>query len=124
MLQIGIKNRLTLVVEEKDTASYYCSGFLEVFSTPAMITNMEKCCLLSVKDYLGIGEDTVGTVVEVNHLRATPISAEVLIESELIEIEGRKLKFKVIASDNKGIIGEGFHTRFIIDVNKFLKKLS
>ena len=123
-MQIGITHTLTLTVTEKDSAKTYGSGTLDVFATPAMIALMERTAMESVAEYLAEDEATVGTAVNVQHLSATPIGCTVTCQSELTEIDGRKLTFKVTASDNKGVIGEGIHTRFIIKTEKFLAKAS
>jgi predicted thioesterase len=69
------------------------------------------------------GQNTVGTEICVKHIKATPIGDVVYAEAELIEVEGRKLIFKVSAWDNEGEIGSGTHTRFIIDSKRFMDKL-
>ena len=120
MLKTGIKLTLSEIVTNNKTAKAFGSGELEVYATPAMITLMEKTSATLVKDYLSEGEGTVGTLVNVNHTSATPEGMTVKCESELIEIDRKKLVFKVIAFDDKGQIGEGLHERFIIDNEKFL----
>ena len=123
-MKTGLTNTITLTVTPKDSAKAYGSGTLDVFATPAMIALMERTAMDSVAEYLAEDEATVGTEVNVKHLSATPIGCEVTCQSELIEADGRKLTFKVIASDNKGIIGEGTHQRFIVKKEKFLAKAS
>lgn len=121
-MEIGIKNTLTLTVDEKDTAAAHGSGTLKVFATPAMIALMEKTAMESVSDFLNEGEATVGTLINVKHISATPIGCRVTCESELIEVDGRRLVFKVRAFDNGGDIGEGVHERFIVKSEKFFEK--
>ena len=123
-MQTGITNTTTLTVTEKDTAKAHGSGTLDVFATPAMIALMENTAMTSVAPYLSEDEATVGTDLTVKHLSATPVGCTVTCQSELVETDGRKLTFKVTASDNKGTIGEGTHTRFIIKTEKFLAKAS
>ncbi len=121
-MEIGIKNTLTLTVGEKDTAAAHGSGTLKVFATPAMIALMEKTAMESVSDFLNEGEATVGTLINVKHISATPIGCRVTCESELIEVDGRRLVFKVRAFNNGGDIGEGVHERFIVKSEKFFEK--
>ena len=87
-----------------------------------MITLMERTCRLSVQPYLDAGFETVGTHVDVSHVSATPEGMKVWCNSELVEIDGRRLVFKVVARDDKGIIGEGTHERFIVNVSRFQAK--
>ena len=103
-------------------ACHIGSGTVRVFATPLMITLMERTCRLSVQPYLDEGFETVGTHVNVSHVSATPEGMKVWCDSELIGIDGRKLTFRVVAQDAKGIIGEGTHERFIVNVTRFQAK--
>ena len=122
MLTIGLKAVNTLMVDQSNTASTLGSGELPVFATPAMIALMENTAAGSVKPYIDPEESTVGTLLNVKHLSASPIGMEIRCESELIEIDRKKLVFHVTAYDTTGLIGEGTHERFIISKDKFLAK--
>lgn len=122
MVKIGLKGHAEIVVETKDTARAYGSGALEVFATPAMIALMEKAALTSVQNFLDEGDFTVGTSINVKHLSATAISKKVYAESELIEIDRKRLLFSIKAFDDAGMIGEGTHERFIVNGEKFKSK--
>lgn len=122
MLETGIKGHREGVVQEHQTATHIDSGNVRVFATAMMIAMMEKTCLESVRPFLEEGQDTVGTYVDVSHCSATPVGMKVWADSTLVEIDRRRLRFKVAAYDEKGLIGEGYHERFIIDVQKFLSK--
>jgi len=122
-IQAGIKGEQKLIVSEKDTASQYGSGLIDVFATPAMIGLMESTAQQSVMAFLPDNHITLGTEVNIKHLKATPVGKEVSCFSELISVEGRQLVFKLSAYDDKGEIGNGFHTRVIVDKTKFLQKL-
>ncbi len=124
MLETGIKGTQKITVDSTNTASKYKSGHLDVFATPAMIALMEYTASESVAPFMEEGMDTVGTHIDVSHIKATPIGKEVICTSELIEIDRKRLVFKVKASDETGIIGTGTHERFIINVEKFLSKLN
>ncbi len=124
MLEIGLKGSLTETVSESLTASHIGSGTVRVLATPMMIALMEMCSMKTVKPYLEEGQDTVGTHVNVSHVSATPVGMEVRFECELIEIDRRRLAFKVAAYDERGLIGEGLHERFVIDVEKFSAKVN
>ncbi len=124
MLEKGIKGFGELVVNESNTAEALGSGSLAVLATPSMIALMEKTSRLSVDPFLEEGQSTVGTLVNVKHLSATPVGMKVTCNTELVEIDRRRLVFHVECSDEKGLIGEGDHERFIIDAEKFMSKAS
>lgn len=121
-MQIGIKGRAETVVSETNTAKSMDSGSLEVFSTPYMIALMEHAAAISVEAELDEGMSTVGTHLDISHDAASPLGMKVWAESELIEIDGRRLVFEVKAFDECGMIGHGRHERFIIKADKFLAK--
>ena len=122
MLQAGIKGRQQVTVSEKNSARTMGSGTLDVFATPAMVALMEETCWKSVQDELEEGQGTVGIHLDVAHSAATPLGMTVTCESELTAVEGRKLTFRVTARDEKDVIGEGTHLRFIIENEKFQEK--
>lgn len=119
----GLSLRQTKKVTHDDTAARYGSGFLEVFATPAMVAFMEYTSLMAVQPFLEPGYGTVGTALNISHLRATPVGMNLECVASLSEINGNYLTFNVIVSDETGKIGEGTHTRFIIDETRFMKKL-
>jgi predicted thioesterase len=112
----------TMVVERAHIASEIGSGSVEVLATPMMIALMEAAAVDAVQEYLPEGWTTVGTRVDVEHLRATPLGGVVTAEASLVKREGRVLKFAVTASDNTGIIGQGNHQRHIIDLDRFMER--
>lgn len=121
-LEVGIKGQASEIVNDKNTASFLQSGSLEVYATPAMIALAEKASCLCVDSYLEDGFSTVGTKIDVEHLSATPLGIKVEAFSELIEIEGKKLTFKLEIKDEIGLIGKGIHERYLINIEKFLAK--
>jgi fluoroacetyl-CoA thioesterase len=103
------------------------AGFADmppVFATAFMVGFMEWTCIEALKPYLEAGERTVGTHVDMSHVAATPVGFTVTAEVELIAVEGRKLRFKVVCRDETDVIGEGFHERAIVDNAKFLARLA
>ena len=122
-LTIGGTFTSELVVEEKHTAAAFGSGNLLVFSTPMMIGLMENAALNCAALGLEEGFSTVGTYLDVKHLAATPLGQKVTAIAELIEIDHKKLTFKVVAFDPIEKIGEGIHGRYIIDSKKFLERV-
>ena len=121
-MKVGIKNQIKKTVVEELTAKVMGSGRLDVFATPAMVAMMEEAAHTSVENELEEGQGTVGTSMKVSHLAATPVGMEVTCESELVEVDGRKLVFEIKAMDEAGLIGEARHERFIIENEKFLAK--
>lgn len=121
-LEIGIKGSSSCTVTLNDTAKALGSGGLDVLSTPKLIALMENAALLSVRPYLEEGSDTVGTLLNVKHLAATPVGMTVRAEAELIEIDRRRMVFSVKAWDEVELVGEGTHERFIVDMEKFTNK--
>jgi predicted thioesterase len=122
MITPGIKGHIEQIVSEQLCADKIGSGLVKVFATPMMIALMEQTCNESVTPYLEAGQGTVGTHINVSHCAATPVGMKVWCDSELIDVDRRRLTFKVTAFDEKGLIGEGTHERFIIDTAKFQQK--
>ena len=118
----GLRGIAETAVTPENTAAAAGSGALPVFATPCMIGLMENAAMLSVQPYLEEGQGSVGTRIEVSHLAATPVGLRVRAESELLEVDRRRLVFRVSAYDERGLIGEGTHERFIIDKERFLEK--
>ena len=121
-MEIGAKFKVTIKVEEKDTAMAHGSGTLAVLATPRMIALMEESAYKCIDKYLEEGQSSVGTYLDVKHLAATPVGMEAYAESEVIEVDGRRVVFSVKAYDEKGLIGEGKHERFIVFSEKFVAK--
>ena len=123
-LNQGIKGYKEMTVVFEATAARFGSGLVEVFATPAMVALMEGTCQFSIQELLPDGYITVGTSVNIRHLKATPMNKKVWCESELIRVDGRRLSFKVEAWDEAGKIGEGTHDRFIVHAKTFMEKLA
>jgi predicted thioesterase len=124
LLQPGLTGESTERVTEDNTAESWDSGGLPVYSTPSMIALIELAAINAVDKMLPGGWSTVGTALDVKHLAATPMGLEVRATAELLEIDGRRLRFKVEAFDSLDKIGEGYHDRFIIENEKFIKKIA
>ena len=123
MIEIGIKGHKEQIVTPEMSAARVGSGLVDVFATPMMVALIEQTCYESVLPHLDVGQGTVGTLVNVSHLSATPIGRRVWCDSELTEVDRRRLVFSVKAYDEAGLIGEGTHERFVIDTAKFMDKL-
>jgi len=122
-LTVGMRGEASLVVGEAQTAAAFGAGGVLVLGTPVMIGLMENAAWQLVQPELPEGESTVGTLVNVRHLAATPIGGHVVATAELIEIDDRRLVFRVSARDDTQLIGEGTHERFRIVLERFLARL-
>lgn len=122
-LSPGLKAEVRRKVTPDITARHLGSGNVEVLATPAMIALMEQAAVRAVDPLLPEGQKTVGVAVEVKHLAPTPVGMEVSARAEFIEVDGRKLLFKVEAHDEKEKVGEGLHRRVIIDVERFASRV-
>ena len=123
-LSNGVRGTREVLVTDENTAKALGSGGLAVYATPAMITQMEFCAAESVQPFLPEGSSTVGTRIDIKHLSATPVGMVVRCETELIEIDRRRLVFSCRAYDDAGLVGEGTQERFIVDNTKFMEKVS
>ena len=131
-MKLGAAKERTITVSSNQTTSFLWEGE-NVLSTPSMISEMEETCRMLLKEQVIPDRqwDSVGTVVEVKHLAATPVGAEVTLKARVTSFEGRRVMFEVQAFDRLEKIGEGRHERFMINVPRFranfdekVKKLS
>ncbi len=121
-IKVGLVNEAKTIVTEKNIASTMGSGCLRVFATPAMCCLMEKAASELMDSLVEEGSTTVGTALNIAHTAATPVGMEVVAKAEITAVEGRKISFKVTASDEAGEIGYGTHERFIVFKEKFQAK--
>ena len=122
MLETGIKNTITIKVTQDKTAKVLGSGTLDVFATPAMVALMEQTAAESVQPHLDEGITSVGTKINVEHLSADPVGIELTCESELTEIDNRRLVFDIVVYDKHGVVGKAHHERFLIKAESFMSK--
>jgi fluoroacetyl-CoA thioesterase len=122
-LKPGMVNEETLVVGEEHTAVHLGSGGVKVLATPIMVALMEAAARNLVDPKLDPGQMSVGTGLNIQHLAATPLGMRVTARAELTGVEGRKLTFKVEAFDEREKVGEGGHTRAVINLDRFWDKL-
>ncbi len=122
-VKIGFSKERAITVSSNQTTSFLWEGE-NVLSTPSMIAEMEETCRLLLKEQ-AIPDpqwDSVGTVVKIEHLAATPVGAKVFLKAEVISVDGRRVMFKTEARDKLEKIGEGMHERFIINIPRFRAK--
>lgn len=122
-LEPGIKFERKYITKSEHSAKHLGSGDVEVLSTPSMILFMEETCRMLASNYLEESKTTVGTHVDIYHIKAAPIGVEIEIRSMLLSIEGKKLTFWVEALWENNKIGYGIHERYIVDKNKFISEL-
>ncbi len=123
MIEIGATREEQVPVNEDVAISFLGAAGARVLSTPHMIGFMERTCRNLVLPMLEPGDDTIGTHVDVYHLGASPIGMTATFRAEITSIEGRRVRFKVLASDERDKLGEGTHERTIITVERFAAKM-
>ena len=124
MIEVGMTYTVEKTVTPDMTAKAVGSGGLEVFGTPFMMGLMECAAMWCVQNELPEGKGTVGVEIASSHLAPTPVGMKVSASAEVtgISANGKMISFKVTASDEEGLIGEGTHTRAVIDNARFLQK--
>jgi predicted thioesterase len=123
-IPLGAKGRFELVVAPEHLANRFKDAMLPpVLATPVMIMVMENAALNALKPYLDAGRSALGTRVDIRHLAATPAGRTVTGEAEVIEIDGRRVAFRIRAFDGAEEIGAGTHERVVIDLEKFRERL-
>lgn len=123
-LKVGLSFEVRTTVSAANMASAIGSGGVDVFSTPMMIALMEAASFQAVQPHLAPDESTVGTLINVRHLAATPGGMEVRAVSRLDAVEGKRLTFTVEAFDEKEKIGEGTHERFVVSLSRFIARVA
>ena len=121
---VGAKGLFALVVEPEHLASRFKDSTLPaVLATPVMIMVMENAALNAIKPYLEPGESAVGTATDIRHVAPTPVSMQVVGEAEVTRVDGRRLEFRLHATDQAEEIGTGIHQRVIVDLARLAKRL-
>jgi fluoroacetyl-CoA thioesterase len=122
-LQPGVSGRAELLVGEEHTAPRVGSGLVHVLATPVMINLFEAAALDAVDQYLPAGYQSLGTVLNVRHIAATPVGMKVVSTARITKIEGRTVHLFIEARDEKELIGDGLHERVVVNVEKFSRRL-
>jgi fluoroacetyl-CoA thioesterase len=123
-IKIGLTSELSEVVTDELTASALGSGLVPALATPAMIALMENASVSAIREYLEVGETSVGIEVNVKHLAATPVGMLVRARAEVLSVDKRRITFRVEAWDGKERIGEGTHMRAIVDEARFKERIA
>jgi fluoroacetyl-CoA thioesterase len=124
-IPLGAKGTFALRVLPEHLANQFKDAMLpQVLATPVMILIMENAALNAVRPFLDVGESAVGTAIDVRHLAATPVGHNVRAEADIIKVEGKRIEFKVSASDETEEIGNGLHQRVVINLRSFNERLA
>jgi predicted thioesterase len=120
---VGAIGTATIVVGDEHTAPFVGSGRVHVLATPVMINLIEAAALEACEKLLPAGHQSLGTHLDVSHIAATPVGLRVTATAEVIAVDGRNIHFKVSASDERDLIGEGKHERVVVNVERFDKRV-
>jgi len=118
-LKTGLTGSATLVVGEEHTAPRIGSGRVHVLATPVMINLFEAAALDAIERLLPAGHQSLGTILNVRHIAATPVGMRITARAEVVGVDGRTVRFRVEAHDEKELIGDGAHERVVVNVAKF-----
>lgn len=119
----GLTGELDITVAEEHTAPHVGSGQVRVLATPVLVNLLEAAALKAMEHFVPAGHQTVGTVLNVRHLAATPVGMKVTAHAQVTRVEGRVLTFRVWADDEVEPVGEGEHQRVIINLDKFDQRM-
>ena len=118
-LTLGLKGHARILVGEEQTAPRVGSGRVRVLATPVMINMMEAAALDAIENLLPAGHQSLGTHLDVGHYAATPVGMTLRATAEVTNIDGRNVTFRVEAFDDKERVGDGTHTRVVVNVERF-----
>ena len=118
-LKPGLTGNAALTVGEEHTAPRVGSGRIRVLATPVMINLIEAAALDAVENLIPPGHQSLGTRLDVRHIAATPVGMRVRATAKLRAVDGRTLEFRVEAHDERDLIGDGLHTRLVVNVARF-----
>jgi len=121
-LRVGLIGESITTVTSEKTALAVGSGALDIFATPAMAAEMESAAVSAVDPYLPDGMSSVGIEFSVRHLSATPIGERIVSMAEITRIDGRRVIIEVRCWDERELIGDGKHVRYVIETDEFLER--
>ncbi len=124
MIAVGHSREQTWIVKPSHLASAFGSGLVEVLATPVLVGFCEECARQLVEPTLPEGQKTVGVSIALDHLAATPPGMTVTVRAELIEIDGRRLTFRIEARDEVELVGRAQHVRCVIDALRFESRVA
>ena len=118
-LRPGLRGEASLIVGEEHTAPRVGSGAVHVLATPVMSNLFEAAALAAIEQLLSPGHQSLGTVLNVRHIAATPVGMRVVASATVERIDGRTVHFRLEARDERDLIGDGTHERVVVNVAKF-----
>ena len=118
-LKTGMTGSARIRVGEEQTAPRVGSGRVHVLATPVMINLVEAAALDAIEALLPAGHQSLGTHLNVGHYAATPVGMTLRATAVVTRIEGRTIEFRVEAFDDKERVGDGTHTRVVVNVDRF-----
>ena len=121
-ITLGKTASVSTIVTDTNTAKAVGSGSLDVFATPMMIALMERAACDCLADGLESCQTSVGTQINVSHNASSPIGTEITATATIESVFGCKVQFAITAADETNEIGNGKHTRVIVDAGRFMKK--
>jgi predicted thioesterase len=128
MIKPGLVNEITITVEAEHTAASVADKseigrLAPVLSTPYLVGLMETTAHGAILPFLTTDQSGVGSMINMKHMAATPVGMQVRVQAELLEVEGRRLLFKIEAWDEVEKIAEGEHERYIINWDRFMESV-
>jgi fluoroacetyl-CoA thioesterase len=123
-IEVGARTTWQRTVEADMTADRWGNAGVLVLATPHLVGLLEATSVRAISDQLQPGESTVGTHIDLRHLRATPVGDTITLSAEVTAVDGRRLSFRIKAEDSGGLAGEGTHERVVIDLQRFLRRVS
>ena len=123
-ITLGLTGEQTTTVSDSLTAIAFGSGSLPVYATPALIALMEAAAVDAINHLIPTHQTSVGTFISIKHLAASALGQTIRARAEVTHVEGNQISFTVQAWDSKQLIGEGTHTRFIVDIERFMKRVT
>jgi predicted thioesterase len=123
-IEVGARTSWQRTVDADMTADRWGNAGVLVLATPHLVGLLEATSVRAINDQLQPGESTVGTHIDLRHLRATPVGDTITLSAEVTAVDGRRLTFRIKAEDSGGLAGEGTHERVVIDLQRFLSRVS
>ena len=122
-IEVGTRAAWQKQVDPDMTADRWGNTGVFVLATPALVGLLEATCVRAIHNQLEPGWSSVGTHIDLRHLKATPVGDTITLSAEVTQVDGRKITFHVQAEDSGGLAGEGRHERVLIDLERFLQRV-